>query len=1458
MTERDIFMAAVQIKSALEREVYLQEACGTDPAVRERVRRLLQVYANAGSFLELPAAAPTMSVAADEQPLTEGPGTVIGPYKLLEQIGEGGMGTVYMAQQTEPVKRLVGLKVIKPGMDSRQVIARFEAERQALALMDHPNIARVFDAGTTETGRPYFVMELVKGVPLTKYCDEHRLSPKERLKLFIPVCQAIQHAHQKGIIHRDIKPSNVLVAVYDGEPVPKVIDFGIAKAAWSATGGLTDKTLVTGFGAVIGTLEYMSPEQAEMNQLDIDTRSDIYSLGVLLYELLTGTTPLDRKRLRGGAMLEMLRVIREEEPPRPSTRLSTMENTSAVAANRGMEPKKLSGLVRGELDWIVMKALEKDRKRRYETASGLANDVRRYLDNELVAAGPPSLWYRMRKSVRRNRAGIAVASIVGAGLVAAAVLAVVYATQQVKANRAITGLAGRLQVSLEESNRLLAIRNFDRGRAAFEKVQIGSGLLWMIESWRSAIAAGDTAWQHAARANLAAWRPHYAQLKAIFSHPSPVIAAAFSPDGGTVISGSEDGTARLWDAATGKGIGLPLHHGSPVTRVAFSPVGNTAVTTSDDHTARLWDARTGEPLGRPLRHDAGVTAVVVHPSGKLVLTGTGTGDNTARLWDTASGQPIGPPLRHQGAITAVAFSPDGKTMITSSQDGTARLWETATGKGIASPLEHGVAARVVGFSPDGKTVYTLASTTRVWIWDPITGKSLGSFELDPLPGGPEYLAVLSPDGKSIVYGCSQEARLRDAFSGKPFGSPLRHESDVRAAAFSPDGKTILTGSRDKVARLWDAATGQLLGLLEHQGPVVAVAFNPDGKTLLTASEDGTVRIWDANPGKPVGEILEFPCDDSWSTLVGQGEVVVSYPREQNYQRYLQLWDPITHSPIGARLAQPGGNEHVILGRDGKILWTIEADKATRRWDAATGTDLGAGAPFTLSVPIERTELSPDGETLFIGGKNGTAWLWDLARGAVRGRSPVLPGSVDDLEFSPDGKMILTGLATGQVHLWDAPTFTTLGKPIPHPGAVGRMRFSPDGKSILVSGEDGTARLWDLATRTRRLPPLSHDDHGGWMSGLAFSPDGKIIATGSSSDKTARLWHAATGQPIGPPLRHEAGVGAVTFSADGRGLFTVSGRFRRYHLPPDLPDDLDRVAVWVEVITGLTLDTEQGLIQVLDNAAWLERRNRLESLGGPPETGLDRRLDQILHGPVPTARAESFMDRKQWAQADAAFAEAVAARPFNMKILIQRGDLYARRGFWSEAAAYYGAKVEQFPSVALLHEQLAVTRLLAEDLPGYHAACVGMLERFKPIDDSITARRMAYACSLAPGAVTDLAGLIQVSERSTRWIAGNVRLVGAVLFRAGRLEKALGRFEEMPKAVLPSAWDWLFLAMIHGRLQHPDEARRMLALANQWIKDTEAAKSWDGAVEKPTILRLRNEAEAVVLLDPTFPADPFAH
>src|SRR5216117_3717914 len=426
--ERQLFFRALEKPAGKERAAFLDVACGDDPDLRRRLEALLQKFESLGTFLEKPAVSAPDSlhrlIAGGDSPtetvptetLTEKAGDRIDRYKLLLQIGEGGCGVVYMAEQEEPVRRRVALKVIKLGMDTRNVIARFEAERQALAMMDHPNIAKVLEAGATETGRPYFVMELVRGIRITEYCDQNKLPTEPRLKLFIRVCQAIQHAHQKGIIHRDIKPSNILVTLHDGAPVPKVIDFGIAKATH---GDLTDKTIYTQFQQFIGTPAYISPEQAEMSGLDMDTRSDIYSLGVLLYELLIGRTPFDGKELLMSGLDEMRRVIREKEPLRPSTRLRafTPEELTATAKRRSADPPKLVHALRGDLDWVVMKCLEKDRARRYETDTGISADLKRYLQNEPVIARPPSTVYQFRKFVRRHKGAVAAASAVAIALI---------------------------------------------------------------------------------------------------------------------------------------------------------------------------------------------------------------------------------------------------------------------------------------------------------------------------------------------------------------------------------------------------------------------------------------------------------------------------------------------------------------------------------------------------------------------------------------------------------------------------------------------------------------------------------------------------------------------------------------------------------------------------------------------------------------------------------------------------------------------------------------------------------------------------------------------------------------------------------------------------------------------------------------------------------------------------------
>jgi hypothetical protein len=444
-----LFAAATALPAA-ERAAYLDQACAGEANLRGRVEALLRAHDRAGHLLDRPGGAGAASTGV-HAPGGEQPGTVVaGRYKLLEEIGQGGMGSVWVAEQTQPVRRKVAVKLIKPGMDSHVVLARFEAERQALAVLDHPNIAKVLDGGVTEAGRPFFVMEYVKGVPITEYCEAARLSVPERLRLFVQVCSAVQHAHQKGIIHRDLKPSNILAAPYDDKPVPKVIDFGLAKALHQP---LTERTLHTAHETVLGTPLYMSPEQAQLNNLDVDTRSDIYSLGVLLYELLTGTTPLEKRRFKDAAWEEVKRLIREEEPPRPSARLSSTDTLPSLAAGRQTEPAKLTKLVRGELDWIAMKALEKDRTRRYETATGFAADVQRYLTGEPVQAAPPGVRYRLGKLARKHRTALTTAAVFALLLVVGAAVSTWQAVRATQAEQEAKGLAAREEQQRQEAER---------------------------------------------------------------------------------------------------------------------------------------------------------------------------------------------------------------------------------------------------------------------------------------------------------------------------------------------------------------------------------------------------------------------------------------------------------------------------------------------------------------------------------------------------------------------------------------------------------------------------------------------------------------------------------------------------------------------------------------------------------------------------------------------------------------------------------------------------------------------------------------------------------------------------------------------------------------------------------------------------------------------------------------------
>jgi WD40 repeat protein/serine/threonine protein kinase len=1107
MNECDLFMAALQIEDATERSAYLDRACASETALRQRVEALLAAFEQAGSFLQQPAAYPRTTSdlshrgpSSDSNP-AEGLGTVIGPYKLLEPIGEGGMGTVWMAQQTEPVKRLVAVKLIKAGMDSRQVIARFEAERQALALMDHPNIAKVLDAGATGACRPYFVMDLVKGVPITRYCDEHHLTPRQRLELFVPVCQAVQHAHQKGIIHRDLKPSNVLVALYDGKPVPKVIDFGVAKAAGQS---LTDKTLVTGFGTIVGTLEYMSPEQAEVNQLDIDTRSDVYSLGVLLYELLAGSPPFTRKELEKASMLEMLRVIREQEPSKPSTKLSTAEGLPTLAANRGTEPAKLIKLVRGELDWIVMKALEKDCNRRYQTANGLAMELHRYLNDEPVLACPPSAVYQFRKFVWRNKAALVTASVVAlAVLLAIIALAVsnVQIAQETHQKEAALGQANTAR-GVAERQRDAALQNL-----YFAHMQLAH------QDWHS----GHTGRMHSlleahlprsGEPDLRGWEWYYLlslchrDRLTFRGHAAEVRSVCSSPDGQRIASGSGDHTIRLWDAKTGREIGALYGHEKAVLSLSWGPDGKRLAGGDDQGKVIVWDTETSLKL-KVLDFGQSVYAVAWGPDGQRIAAGgrgkglPRDGDGAVAIWDANSGKKLHTLIGHVGMIRSLAWSPDGRYLVAGENwRGKIQVWDAAPGQLVQTLDAHGHYIGAVAWSPDGRQFASASLDQTIKFWEVKTWKNL------------RVIAAA-------------------------------HRGVVQAVSWSADGKQLASAGEDGLVKIWDVSSGQGVALLRgHTGPVASVCWRRDDRNLVSGSKDGTVKLWDLSiepafrtlaggqriAWSPDGRLLAARVRDLPDKAVSVGVFEAATGRRIFSLPYggHELYFALAWSPDGQRLAG-------ALGNMGKVVV----------WDLSTRQEI-------LGVVAHRQEArsvawSPDSRLLASAGEDGLVHLWnmDAKRPIFTFREhPVAVGSV---LWSPDGKRIASMDLCGNVKIWAPKTghvFLDLRRPVQSRGAHGHYGFSwsPRGNRLAAAGYGGEIIVWD-ASSGREI--LFIRGHTSLVRTVAWSPDGKRLAS-AGYDRGVKIWDAETGRELLSLPEHSRYVGSITWSPDGQQLATAAG------------------------------------------------------------------------------------------------------------------------------------------------------------------------------------------------------------------------------------------------------------------------------------------------------------------------------
>jgi serine/threonine protein kinase/WD40 repeat protein/tetratricopeptide (TPR) repeat protein len=1194
---KSVFVTALEISSASDRQAYIDAQCGADEALRREIQELLQHHEQMGAFLDLPARALPATI---DEPITERPGTQLGPYKLLEQIGEGGFGLVFMAEQQEPIRRKVALKLIKPGMDSKQVIARFQAERQALALMDHPNIAKVFDGGATPSGRPYFVMDLVKGAPITEFCDQSHLTPRQRLELFVSVCQAVQHAHQKGIIHRDLKPSNVLVAVHDTTPVVRVIDFGVAKALGQE---LTDKTLFTGFAQMIGTPPYMAPEQAGQSSLDVDTRSDIYSLGVLLYELLTGMTPFDKQRFKRASYDEIRRIIREEEPPRPSTRISTLGPAAAtVSANRQSSPIELSRLLRGELDWIVIKALEKDRNRRYESASAFAADVQRYLHDEPVLACPPSVGYRLRKAMRRNKKLIAAGAVFVALLVAGTTISVwqavlaragreaadrARAAEAAEATRA-RAAEKRAVAADHESRRTLARQYVARGTQLVEQGNLNEALLWFAEALRKDVAGPQRQAMHRLRiATTAQLCPRPVHL---LPHAGPVVKVVLSQKGNRLltVSGGDNRVgreARVWDLTTGKPVTAPMRMPFPdIGDALFSPDGKCVLLTSayDGTKTRVWSATTGEPLTPLLAaRRGGLFTESFSPDGsRLLLLGgyvrkqaqpTPIDEATeVQVWDMTTGKQAVPPLRPKDRPWSAEFSRDGKRVLMLLGE-TCQLWDAETGKPVGKALcsgRHSIIPGHHGFSPDG---------TKLFVFDEKKGE--GSLQ------------------------------VVDVGTGQPIGPPRKLGRGTALVGFSPAGNAVLINNPAWGVRLIDPLTGQMLAALwpGYKGNLnFPRRFSPDGQHLwLSVQEffrggptgwtggEKELRLWHARTGQVVS-LKHVPTLSERHELSPDGRKVLvrrsGKGADLNLMEIVEVYDAESGNRLGSPINHQDQETNGALSSDSRRLLTWGGTEA-RVWDAATGQaltpvlshgDLVLAAAFFREGPrfvtagadglvrvwapqdwpaarvrpggyVRGFRLSPDGGRLLVSsispGKaevsTGTQRLWDVARGQPLTPPAVNYAAVQLGAFAEEGRVLLTW-DDHAVQLWDTETGRPLHPRIESAHRVGLAAVSPQGRRLAVRedrlNKDGTwleswVRIWDGSTGKPLTKPFAKAgrDAGGY-SALELSPEGErlLLFTRSQGVSHLQLWGPETAQPLTPLIP----CSRHAFSKDGRHLLTT--------------------------------------------------------------------------------------------------------------------------------------------------------------------------------------------------------------------------------------------------------------------------------------------------------------------------------